>query len=391
MRVPQHGSHHRHWLIAASLLLAAVFLADVCLPLGFISGSLYVLVSLCALRASARCALVLAISATTASVVAYGLAPTVGIPEWMVGASRILTVCTTWLIIVFSIQFHRRSLLVISHLEENQARLRLATEASDLGFWGNDLSTGEVSLDQRWLGTLGYRPYEVEYTAAWYDGLVHPDDRSDVERAWRKHLSGQTDSFEVECRLKTRDGHWRRILSKGRIIECDAAGTPLRAVGTHLDVTLTRELERQAAEALRDRYQELQLVTDKIPMMIGYVDADERFRFNNRAIERAFRLSARDINGMRLDQLLERPAYNHLRPYFESALRGQSIQYEEAITLAGELRWWLVHLLPREDDDGRSLGFFLLVTDVTSLKSNAAEIDRQREALALHTNRGGRK
>jgi PAS domain S-box-containing protein len=332
--------------------------------------------------------MVLAAVATAANVVAHGLAPTVGIPEWMVGVSRVLAVCTTWLLIEFSVHFHRRSQLVVARLEENQARLRLASEAADLGFWGNDLATGEVIFDERWVGMLGYRPEEVEYTAAWYDGLVHPDDRCDVERAWRKHLSGQVDSFEVEHRLMRRDGSWRRVLTKGRVIERDLAGTPLRAAGTHLDVTLTRELERQAEEALRDRYQELQLVTDKIPMMIGYVDANERFCFNNSACARVFRAAPSEIKGRKLDQLLGSSTYNQLRQHFASALRGESVQFEEVVTLAGDKHWWLVHLLPREDDDGRVLGFFMLATDVSGIRKNTAGMDRQREALALHTNRG---
>jgi PAS domain S-box-containing protein len=382
------GTHNRLWLVGASVLLTAVFLIDIWLPLGVISGSLYVLVSICALRASARSAIVLAAIATTANVVAYGLAPTVGIPEWMVGASRVLAVCTTWQLIVLSIYFHRQSQLVIAQLVENEARVHLASEAADLGFWGNDLSTGDLIFDERWVGMLGYRPHEVEYTAAWYDGLVHPDDRSDVELAWRKHLSGQTDSFEVEHRLKTRDGSWRRILSKGRVIERDAAGTPLRAAGTHLDVTLTRELERQASQSLRDRYQELQLVTDKIPMMIAYVDTDERFQFNNCAYERVFRLAVDAIKGMHVCHVLGVQTYNQLQRFFVAALRGDGVQFEEVVTLAGEARWWLVHLLPRTNSEGNVLGFFMLVTDVTGIKTSAAEIDLQREALAIHTNRG---
>lgn len=376
------------WLNAGMWMVGAVFLADVLLPLGVVTGPLYVLASLCALRASARSAIVLGACATVANVVAYGIAPAVGIPEWMVGASRLIAVCTTWLLIVIGLHLHQQSQLVITKLQENTARLRLASEAADLGFWSNDLSTGDVIFDERWVGMLGYGPDEVEYTAAWYDGLIHPDDRKDVELAWRKHLSGQSVSFEIEHRLKAKDGHWRRILSKGRVITRDASGTPLRAAGTHLDVTLARELERQAEQALLDRYRELQLVTDAIPMMIGYLDAEERFRFNNSVYEESFGLSPDEIKGMHLGQLVGRSTYQQLKPFVAAALRGERVQVEEVITVAGRMHWWLIHLLPRVNDDRCVLGFYMLVTDVTGIKQSEQEVDRQREALALHTNRG---
>ncbi len=378
---------NRTWLTAGTLMVGAVFLTDISLPLGVVTGPLYVLVSLCALRASARSAIVLGAIATVANVVAYGLAPAVGIPEWMVGASRVIAVCTTWLLIVIGLHFHQQSQLVITKLQENIARLRLASEAAELGFWSNDLSTGDVIFDERWVGMLGYRPEEVQYTAAWYDGLIHPNDRSDVELAWRKHLSGQTDSFEVEHWLMAKGGNWRRILSKGRVIARDAAGTPLRAAGTHLDVTLTRELERQAERALHDRYRELQLVTDAIPMMIGYVDADERFQFSNSAYEQAFGLSPDEIKGMDLLELVGTSTYQQLRPFVAVALRGERVQFEEVVTVVGGTYWWLIHFLPRVTDDGCVLGFYMLVTDVTGIKQSEQEIDRQRKALALHTNR----
>ncbi len=382
------GTTNRLWVTAGAVALVVVFLADALLPLGVVTGPLYVLVALLSLRASARSAIVCGSVATAANVLAYALAPAVGIPEWMVGASRVLTVFATWLLIVIGIHLDRRSRLVINKMRESNARLRLASEAAELGFWSNDLSTGDLMFDDCWMGVLGYSPDEIEYTAAWYERLVHPDDRSNVELAWRKHLSGQTSSFEVEHRLMAKNGGWRRILSKGRVVARDAAGTPLRTAGTQLDVTATRDLERQAEQALRDRHRELQLVTDAIPMMIGYLDDEECLQFVNKACATMFGLDVEDIKGKHLRQLVGASTYERLSTFFASALRGDRVQFEEAVTVESQTYWWLAHLLPRKDVNRRVLGFYMLVTDVTGVKQFEEEVEKQREALAHHNRRG---
>src|SRR5262249_47039450 len=159
-----------------------------------------------------------------------------------------------------------------------------------------------------------------------------------------KHLSGEKDRFEVEHRVKAKDGDWRRILSKGRIIARAADHTPLRAAGTHLDVTATREFERQAAEALR----ELQLVTDAIPMMIAQIDAQEHLRFANRACETSLGRSLSEVLGMHLRDVFDAPTYHKLQPLIATALLGDPVQFEELITLPDSTCWWLVHLLPHK-------------------------------------------
>ena len=382
MQTPNESN--RHWLVAGMLILAAVFLIDVMYPLGAVMGTLYVLVSLCALRASARHAMILALAATFANVIAYCFAPTVGIPVWIVGANRFLAVCTTWLVIVISLDIHQQLQMMIARLRLNNQRLRLAMEGAELGFWDENVGTGEMVFDEHWIGRLGYKSHEVRHAFQWFQSLIHPEDRQAVQSQWEDHLAGKSQRIEVEHRLRSKQGDWRRILTKGRVIVRHDDGKPLRVAGTQVDVTETRELQLQAQEALRRRTKELQLVTDAIPMMIGYVDSDLRFQFNNHAYQQAYGKPLEAIKGTQLVDLLSESVFREAEHFFKAALAGERVQFEQRVNRPDGTYWWLVHLLPRRDEEDRVVGFYSLITDLTGLKQSQEEVDQQREALSLH-------
>jgi len=81
---------------------------------------------------------------------------------------------------------------------------------------------------------------------------VHPDDKAYVTHELQRHLAGETPVYEVEHRLRTRDGSWIWILDRGRVVERDSSGKPLRAVGIHADIHEQRMIrEKLNSEARR--------------------------------------------------------------------------------------------------------------------------------------------
>lgn len=138
-------------------------------------------------------------------------------------------------------------------LEESRERMDLALHGGDLGTWDWDITTGEMVYNERWAEMLGYTLDEWETRFEAWEGLVHPDDLESVRARLADLLEGTTEAYESEHRLRHRSGRWVWVLDKGRIIERSADGVPLRAAGTHLDVTARNE----ALEALRRREETL--------------------------------------------------------------------------------------------------------------------------------------
>lgn len=126
-----------------------------------------------------------------------------------------------------------------------------AIEGSGTGIWDRDLLTDVIRYSPSWFAILGYdgappaNHIEVSYTR------VHPDDLGLVRRQLDEHFAGRTEVYEVEHRLRAKDGSYKWVLSRGRIIARASDGTPLRMAGTSVDITTTRELNEALAAAHR--------------------------------------------------------------------------------------------------------------------------------------------
>jgi PAS domain S-box-containing protein len=140
-------------------------------------------------------------------------------------------------------------------LEKSRERLKLTLESTQIGLWDHNLKTGKVYRSKEWAEMLGYTKEEIDgFSDAWKQ-LIHPDDLKHVEENAEKHETRQSDSFQVEHRLRTKDGNYKWILNWGKIVDFDEDGKPLRAVGTHLDIDKRKKTEKKLAElnATKDR------------------------------------------------------------------------------------------------------------------------------------------
>ncbi|HEY2154539.1 MAG TPA: PAS domain-containing protein [Isosphaeraceae bacterium] len=134
-------------------------------------------------------------------------------------------------------------------------RLDLAMRGSNIGIFELDLGPGfapanRVEFTNVW-EPLGYSGPELPVDLAGALALLHPDDRGPFERAVRAHLAGEPREFEVETRVRHKNGSYRWILKRGSVVR-DDAGAPIRFTGTDLDITARKRLEedlRQAKEA----------------------------------------------------------------------------------------------------------------------------------------------
>lgn len=129
-------------------------------------------------------------------------------------------------------------------LKESEERMELVLEGGSLGTWDWDLTTNGLVLNKHWAEMLGYTLDEIVPHYDSWKALVHPEDWPGVEKRLKEHLEGNTESYTTEFRMQHKSGRWVWVLAKGRVIERAPDGTPLRACGTHLDIT-----ERKQAKA----------------------------------------------------------------------------------------------------------------------------------------------
>jgi len=123
-----------------------------------------------------------------------------------------------------------------AELAESQLRFDLAMRGSSDGLWDRNLLTNEVYLSPRWKEMIGYRDDELENELGAWDRLVHPDDLDKTKNAINNYISGESDSYRVEFRMKHKDGHWVHVLDRGYLVR-DENGRAVRMAGTHVDLT----------------------------------------------------------------------------------------------------------------------------------------------------------
>ncbi len=142
-------------------------------------------------------------------------------------------------------------------VDEARERLASVVESSRLGTWDWNMVTGTLVLNDRWAQMLGRELRELApISIQTWTHLMHPDDLDASTALLDLHARGFTEFYELECRMRHRDGTWRWVLDRGRIVERDPDGTPLRMTGTHQDITDRKEAEQRLA-ASEARYRAL--------------------------------------------------------------------------------------------------------------------------------------
>ncbi len=140
-----------------------------------------------------------------------------------------------------------------------------AMEGNRDGVWDWNALTNEVFFSRRWKEMLGFQDHELKGNLSEWEKRLHPDDRDSVYQDLYAHLKGETPFYESEHRLKCKDGNYKWILDRGKIISWTKDGKPLRVVGTHSDIDLRKKAEMENKRLIK----ELKLTLAKVQVLKG--------------------------------------------------------------------------------------------------------------------------
>jgi PAS domain S-box-containing protein len=258
-------------------------------------------------------------------------------------------------------------------LKASEKRLDLAMMVKNEGVWDWNLATNETYFDDRYYIMAGYTPGAFPQTFPAWAERVHPEDLPAADKGIKDYISGKTGIFDVEFRFKRNDVTWMWIQGRGKIVERDVDGTPLRMVGTHTDVTE----RRQAEEQLR----KLSLAVEQSPASVVITDLDGCIEYVNPKFTQVTGYALDEVRGKnpRFLKSGELPA-GYYQDLWKTITAGREWRGEfHNRKKSGEPFWESVSVSPIVTPEGRTTHYLAVKEDITEKKRVETELVKAKE------------
>jgi diguanylate cyclase (GGDEF)-like protein/PAS domain S-box-containing protein len=147
--------------------------------------------------------------------------------------------------VVFAVEDISQRKRADAALSKARQQLELAIEAADLGIYDYDLRSSQITLNERYLGMLGYAPGELDFTQTLWLSMIHPDDLPVVSATLLEDPSLPLAGVELEYRMRHKSGAWVWLLDRAKGFSDAPDGGLTRVVGTHMDLTARKQTEER--------------------------------------------------------------------------------------------------------------------------------------------------
>ncbi len=280
-------------------------------------------------------------------------------------------------------------------LKTAQARWQFAIDGSGDGIWDVDMLTDDAFYSRKWKEMLGYDGDEDigNNTQTWIS-RVHPDDLPFCTETIQRLTRGEIPSFVLEHRMRAKDGSWRWILDRGKIVEHAADGTPLRMIGTHTDITERKEAEQElerSNQALRESEARWKFALEGSGDGVWDWDIPTTELYFSRQLKAMLGYEEHEMNES-FDEWETRLHPDDMAACWEplkKQLTGKEI-YGVAIhrvrSKDGSYRWiYDRSMVVEQDAEGNAARIIGTYTDITAKKIEEDELLLQKERLLLAT------
>lgn len=140
----------------------------------------------------------------------------------------------------------------------------------------------------------------------------------------------------------------------------------------------------KSRQKVEQSVEQLRLITDALPVLIGYLDKEEKYRFTNKAYEAWFPLKASDLLGRPVREVIGEKAYAGVKQYIDRALAGEHLDFESRMPYRDDFVKHIHTSYVPDIRDGEVAGFYTLVQDITEQSISRLKLEEsEQEARAL--------
>ncbi|NWH05963.1 PAS domain S-box protein [Desulfobacter latus] len=266
-------------------------------------------------------------------------------------------------------------------LVREQERLKLASDAAQLGIWDLDLRRNALIWDERMFRLYGVKPEAFGGAYEYWQEGVHPDDLKRASREVDEAIAGEK-PFDTEFRVVHPDGSVRHLKAYATVSR-DDEGRPVRMTGVNYDITEIKSIQSR----LEKQKHMLELVINSAPINIFWKDMDLIYTgCNTKFVASAGKQDMDDIVGNSdLDLIWSGEAQKYLDDDHEVLTTGiPKLNYEENYTLPdGSLVWWRTSKIPLKNGKGDVFGLLAVSEDITEQKQVEKELRNSEKNFRL--------
>ncbi|EFI33284.1 multi-sensor hybrid histidine kinase [Desulfonatronospira thiodismutans ASO3-1] len=246
--------------------------------------------------------------------------------------------------------------------QELTERLRLATEAAELGIWDLRISDGYLEWDEGMFRIYGVsRDDFTNSVKDWTDALL-PEYREQAEQDFKAGIAGQG-AYRSEFKIRRKDGEIRHIRAMAQSIH-DETGNPVRVVGINEDITE----QKMAEQELRQERDYSSRIIQMSPAIICGISSDGTCNYVNPAGEKVTGYSAQELVGKDWwSTLYPGSSYEQVRQLFQDMQNGPVQNHEMTLTRKDGheriVEWNSLNRLDQEENLLEVVGFGHDITD----------------------------
>ncbi|MBE9007864.1 PAS domain S-box protein [Fortiea sp. LEGE XX443] len=264
-------------------------------------------------------------------------------------------------------------------LRYSEERWHLAVAGTNEAIWDWNISTNQTFRSERWDEMLGYAPHELSSNNDEWSTRIHPDDYERVMTAKETYLLRQTPSYNVEYRLRRKDGSYGWFRSRAKAV-WDEQGNPVRLVGSLADIDHRQQIEL----ALQESERRFRGIFNNTFQFTGLLNVDGILLEANQ--------TALNFAGLQSEDVINKPFWEthwwtispeiqeQLKQAIASAAQGNFIRYEVDVLGANhQIATIDFSLRPLQDETGKVVLLIPEGRDITERKQIELEIIRSRD------------
>ncbi len=274
-------------------------------------------------------------------------------------------------------------------LKESQQRFKLAMKATKDGLFDWNLITNEIYFSPSWKSMLGYEYDELPNDFSVWKKLTEPDGVRRAMEMLQAVIDKTRDRFEVEFKMKHKDGHWVDILSRAFVL-FDEKDKAYRMVGTHVDISEIRQI----TNALKESESRLFQIIEGNSIATFVIDENHKVTHWNNACENLTGLKSEQIVGTRrpwkafyqkkrdvlANVVISKDPEKRLETYYKDKYKKSSLiqnayEAEGFFPQMGKSGKWLFFTaVPLQRPDGTLFGAVETLQDITERKNLEEEL-----------------